>query len=128
MKTLILTAMTSLALAGASFAQECRREHNSVATTAEIVEFRLAEGITDEQFLASAQPTTAYLCSTGAFVRRSLSQDETGLWTDYVEWTSQDEAQAAAEAAMQREDMMPFMIAIDPETISLRYAAISSVN
>ena len=31
----------------------------------------------------------------------------------------------AAEAAMQREDMMPFMMAIDPETLVLRYADIT---
>ncbi|WP_084732985.1 hypothetical protein [Roseovarius marisflavi] len=128
MKTQILSALASLSLAGASYAEVCEREQTGVATTAEIVEFRLAEGMTDEQFLASAQASTVYLCSTAAFVRRSLSQDETGRWTDYVEWTSKEEAQAAAEAAMQREDMMPFMMAIDPESISLRYAAISSIE
>ena len=100
MKKLLLSALASLSLAGASYAGGCEREQTGVATTAEIVEFRLAEGVTDEQFLVSAQSSTVYLCSTTAFVRRSLSQDETGLWTDYVEWTSKEEAQAAAEAAM----------------------------
>jgi hypothetical protein len=128
MKTLLLSALASLSLAGASYAAGCERAQNGVATTAEIVEFRLAKGITQAQFLASVQATTAYLCSTGAFVRRSLSQDQTGLWIDYIEWTSQDAAQAAARAAMQREDMMPFMTSIDPETISLRYAVISSIE
>ena len=128
MKTLLLSALASLSLAAASYAGGCERKQTGFATTAEIVEFRLAEGVTDEQFLVSARSSTVFLCSTVAFVRRSLSQDETGLWTDYVEWTSKEEAQAAAEAAMQREDIMPFMMAIDPETISLRYAAISSIE
>lgn len=128
MKTLLLSTLISLSVAEAAFAETCGAENGNFATTAEIVEFRLADGTTAEQFLASAQVTADYLCGAEGFVRRSLSQDETGLWTDYVEWTSTELAKMAAEAAMQREDMMPFMMAIDPETISLRYAEISTME
>ena len=128
MKTLLLSTLINLSVAGAAFAETCGAVRDDTATTAEIVEFRLVGGATQEQFLASAQATTEYLCETEGFVRRSLSRDETGLWTDYVEWTSAELAKMAAEAAMQREDMMPFMMAIDPETISLRYADISTIE
>ncbi|MEP2781208.1 MAG: hypothetical protein ABJO67_19415 [Pseudoruegeria sp.] len=128
MKILIFSTLINLSLAGAAFAEACGARLDGTATTAEIVEFRLVDGAIQEQFLTSAQATTEYLCETEGFVRRSLSRDETGLWTDYVEWTSPELAKMAAEAAMQREDMMPFMMAIDPETISLRYADISTIE
>jgi len=124
MKTLLLSALVNLSVVTLAFAETCETEGAGNAMTAEIVEFRLAAGTTEEQFLASARSTMGYLCEADGFVRRSLSQDETGLWTDYVEWTSIESAQMAAEAAMQREDMMPFMMAIDAETISFRYANI----
>ena len=128
MKTLLLSALVNFSVAGAAFAEACVHNTDAPATTAEIVEFRLVEGTSQDQFLASAQVTVDYLCQVDGFVRRSLSRDDTGLWTDYVEWTSPELAQAAAQAAMQREDMMPFMMAIDPKTLSMRYADITKIE
>lgn len=128
MKKILLSAITCLSMAGAVSAQDCNDTARGVSAVAEIVEFRLAQGVTDEQFLNAAATSMSYLCSVDGFVRRSLSRDETGLWTDYVEWTDLDLAQSAAEAAMQREDVLPFMTSIDPNTVALRYSAIRPVE
>lgn len=128
MKKILLSAITCISTAGAANAQDCNDSARGVPAVAEIVEFRLVQGTIDEQFLNAAATSMTYLCSVDGFVRRSLSQDETGLWTDYVEWTDLDIAQSAAEAAMQREDMMPFMTSIDPNTVALRYSAIRPVE
>ena len=85
MKKLLLSALISLSTAGLTLAETCVGETDDTATIVEIVDFRLAEGTTAEQFLASAQFTMGYLCETDGFVRRGLSRDETGLWMDYVE-------------------------------------------
>lgn len=128
MKKILLSAVTCLSMASAASAQDCNDTARDVSAVAEIVEFRLVQGVTDEQFLNAAATSMSYLCSVDGFVRRSLSQDETGLWTDYVEWTDLDLAQSAAEAAMQREDMMPFMTTIDPDTVALRYSVIRPIK
>ena len=62
-----------------------------------------------------------FLCGTDGFIRRTLSRGEGGLWIDHVEWTNADIAQTTAAAAMENETMMPFMMAIDPASISLSY-------
>lgn len=58
-------------------------------------------------------------------VRRSLSRDDTGLWTDYIEWVDLSSAQAAASAAHNLETLQRFLTAIDGDSMSLRYATMN---
>ncbi|QPC86279.1 hypothetical protein GA830_05640 [Mesorhizobium sp. NBSH29] len=124
MKKILFSAIACLLLSSTANAQECGTKTSQVPAVAEIAQFRLAENITDEQFLIAAKDTMTYLCSIDGFIRRNLSKDETGLWTDYVEWTDAKIAQSAAENAMKREDMMTFMTTIDPDSISMKYSDI----
>lgn len=62
----------------------------------ETVSFKLNEGITDEQFLATTKPVIKFLQAQPGFVARQLSSDGEGQWLDHVEWESMEQAQAAA--------------------------------
>ena len=54
MKTLLLSALINLPLAGAAIAGTCEAVLEDNAITAEIVEFGLVDETTENQFLASA--------------------------------------------------------------------------
>lgn len=90
----------------------------------EIVDFRLADGVAEMDFIAAAKGTEAMLRQRGALVRRLLTRDADGLWTDVVEWVSHDGAMAAAEAVMTSESCQPFMAMIDPASVVMRHAPI----
>ncbi|MEP2030054.1 MAG: hypothetical protein ABJI96_15240 [Paracoccaceae bacterium] len=99
----------------------------SVATTqavAELVTFRLNSGVSDLEFVRAAERSCGFLNDTGGVLRRTLSKDENGLWTDYITWMSMDIAVSTAEVAMQHPDFAPMMSMIDPETVELRHAPI----
>lgn len=90
----------------------------------EIVTFRTVEGTDREQFLNAARTTEAMLREHGSLIRRFLTVDESGVWTDVIEWISMDEAMAAADAVMQHPDFAPFGSMIDGDTIEMRHAPI----
>lgn len=91
---------------------------------AEIVTFRLADGVTVDAFLDAARQTKPFLDRTGAVRHRTLSQDSDGLWTDHIVWTSMDAAKAAAAEAMTRPDMAAFFTMCDPQGVDMRHARI----
>ena len=90
----------------------------------EIVTFRLAPGADTDAFLTAARGTEAMLRDKGALTRRFLTVDSDGLWTDVIEWTSHDAALSAAQDVMADPDFQPFMALIDPESATMRHAAI----
>ncbi|WP_300031209.1 hypothetical protein [uncultured Roseobacter sp.] len=91
---------------------------------AEIVTFRLVEGADQAAFAEAASGMTPYLEGTGAIISRTLSADETGLWTDHITWTSMHAAKEAAAAMMQQPEAGPFMSLIDPDSVIMRHAPI----
>jgi len=93
-------------------------------TIAEIVTFRLLPGTDEARFLADARATNQPVAMQPGFLRRSLSRDETGLWTDYIEWTDAASAKAAARAVMRLPEFAPFAAAIDPDGMVIRHAPI----
>ena len=90
----------------------------------EIVTFRLIEGTDEIAFLDAAQRTEAMLRARGSLKRRYLVKNDNGLWTDVIEWTSMEDALAAAEAVMSSPDFAPFGAMIDGETVEMRHATI----
>ena len=120
-KLLPAIAALTAALSSHAYAQSCDMSSEQQVGVVEIVQFRLAEGVSDADFKTAAASTMPFLCGTDGFIRRTLSRSEDGLWIDHVEWTNADIAQATAAAAMENETMMPFMMAIDPASISLSY-------
>ena len=100
---------------------------SGVATTqtvAEFVTFRLNAGVSDQSFLAAAAQTRAFLSDTGAVLRRSLSKDDSGIWTDHILWKSMGIAKSTAEVAMQHPDFAPLLSMIDPDSVALRHAPV----
>ena len=89
----------------------------------EIVQFRLADGVARDDFVAAAARTMPTLCATDGFMGRILSEGEDGLWTDHVKWTNAEAAQAAMAGAMENEALLPFILSVDPESMVLSYQA-----
>ena len=94
------------------------------APVMEIVTFRLIEGADQKQFLAAAARTEAMLRDRGDLIRRFLTVDDTGLWTDLIEWRSQTAAKSAAAEVIKSPDFQPLMAMIDVETVTMRHAGI----
>lgn len=90
----------------------------------EIVTFRLKSDVNEPEFLKAAAGTEKMLRDRGALVRRYLVRDESGLWSDVIEWTSMAAALSAAEAVMQHPDFAPFGGMIDGPTVEMRHAPI----
>ncbi|WP_299296712.1 hypothetical protein [uncultured Tateyamaria sp.] len=90
----------------------------------EIVTFRLIEGTSPAAFIDAADDMGPFLRSTDAMVKRTLSVDDTGLWTDHIVWTSLDAAKSAAAAMFERPEAAPFMAMIAPDGMDMRHAAI----
>ncbi len=114
------------ALAALTFlpADTARAAGADIPQVAEIVTFKLVGSADETAFLTAAAGMTPFLESTGAVITRRLSKGDDGLWTDHIVWTSLAQAQAAAEAMMQRPEAAPFMALIDPDTVMMRHEMI----
>lgn len=89
----------------------------------EIVVFKLNEGATREQLLATAGPVSAWIAEQPGFVSRELAHDAEGdRWIDVVRWESMEEAHAAAERATSSESCAPMFALIDMESALMTHA------
>ncbi len=91
---------------------------------AEIVTFTLIAGSDPVAFLEAAKGTDVFVQSQAGFVRRHLSQNENGMWTDYVLWTDMDAAKTAAAAAMTHPSFEPLVVMIDMDSFSMRHETV----
>ena len=87
----------------------------------EVVRFKLSEGTSEAAFLESANAVNAFLDATEGFVRRHLSVDPSGVWTDHIEWQSLAQAQQASKDLMAFEGAGPFMAAIEESSVDMRH-------
>ncbi|MGB5870434.1 MAG: hypothetical protein WBH04_09560 [Albidovulum sp.] len=87
----------------------------------EIVTFKTNAGISPDETVARARGLQGFLATCPAFISRSLSQDDDGIWTDYILWRSLPEAKSAGEAVMRAPEAAPFMAAIAPDSVKMRY-------
>jgi hypothetical protein len=118
--------MQNLPLAHAliAFAAPDTRCSGGASCIAEIVTFRLVAGADPEAFVRAAEGMTPFLRSTGAARARTLSRDDSGLWTDHIVWRDMAAASDAAARIMQEPSSGPFMSMINPATVALRHATI----
>ncbi|MEM8654504.1 MAG: hypothetical protein AAGF36_07135 [Pseudomonadota bacterium] len=91
---------------------------------AEIVTFRLIDGTNTADFLTAAKDMGPFLRGTGAMIRRTLSEDHSGLWTDHIIWTSLAAAQAAAAQMFERPEAQPFLAMINSDGVAMRHAPV----
>lgn len=89
----------------------------------ELVVFKLADGVTREQFLGSVDAVSRWIARQPGFRSRELSHDAEGdRWIEVVWWQTLDEAQAAAELAMTSESCAPMFGLIDMESTLMIHA------
>ncbi|PTX56498.1 hypothetical protein C8N43_1157 [Litoreibacter ponti] len=95
--------------------------HTSDGQVAEIVTFRLKDGVSDTDYLALTHPSHAFVSYARGFVTRRLSKGADGTWTDYTIWQSLDDAKAA-QADFMAQDFAPAMVgAIDGDTMRMEH-------
>ena len=91
---------------------------------AEIVTFRVTDGTSTADVAQAAAGMQPFLAAQGGMIRRALSVDADGLWTDHIIWTSMEAAQSAAAVVMEAPEAGPFMSLIVPESVSMRHAEV----
>jgi hypothetical protein len=85
----------------------------------EAVLFELNAGENREVFLKNASITQTKVEQFAGYIRRQLFENDQGQWLDLVWWESHDEAMKAGELIMQDEACIPFMQAINSETMKM---------
>ena len=95
-----------------------------MTTTAEIVTFRLLPQADPVAFARAAADLEPVLKQTGGMIRRTLSVDADGLWTDHILWTSRHVARTAAAEIMGHPAAGPFMAMIGAPTAQTRHAQV----
>jgi hypothetical protein len=120
----LLLALPALGLGLICAAPDARAGAGAAGQVAEIVTFRLLPGTDEAAFLDAARATEGPLAARPGFLRRSLSRDEAGLWTDYVEWADLASAESAAQAMMPLPEFGPFIAAIDPASMQISHRTI----
>ncbi|HGG63090.1 MAG TPA: hypothetical protein ENK34_00830 [Rhodobacteraceae bacterium] len=105
-------------------ADSARADSHLSGPVAEIVTFRVVNGTTNEQFIAAARQTEPFVTAAPGFISRTLTQGEDGVWTDFILWRDMASAKQMATAFMDEPSVMPFMQAIDPETVVMRHEVV----
>ncbi len=96
--------------------------------TVETVTFKLANGVTKDEFIAANVAMTQWTARQKGFQYRSLSQFEDGSWMDIVYWASKADADAA-DAKFKAEMMSSdFCVMIDPNSVAMKHSSIQSQN
>ena len=91
------------------------------SAVAEVVSFRINQGIDDADFISMARATEGLVRAQSGFLARYLIRADSGVWTDFVIWENAARARAAATAVMQAAEFVPFMAAIDVSSIEMSH-------
>ena len=76
----------------------------------EIAQFKLASGVTDEEFIKEAEFVQKnFLEKQRGYIDRELLKAKDGQWIDILHWDSMEEAQRAAEVMMKEPTTQGFM-------------------
>lgn len=97
-----------------------------LARVVEVVRYTLTAGVSREQHLEAGRAIVPFLCAQPGFVRRVHSEGEDGLWIDFVEWESLEQARQAAERGMQEPSLAAFFQSIDLEKMDFRHFIIQN--
>src|SRR5687767_7714325 len=93
----------------------------------ELVVFKLADGVSREQFLGTVDGVSSWISRQPGFVSRELVHDPDGdRWIDVVWWRSMADAKAAAELAMSSESCAPMFGLIDMESTLMLHGEVAA--
>jgi quinol monooxygenase YgiN len=84
----------------------------------EIVLYRLLPDTDRHRFLAISAEATAWLRQRPGFLSRELLEDD-GQWVDLVQWSTMDDALAAADAFGQAPEAAAFMALVELDSIRM---------
>jgi hypothetical protein len=94
----------------------------------ELVVFKLATGVSREQFLGTVDPVSSWVSRQPGFISRELCHDAEGdRWIDVIWWSTMRDAQAAAELAMTSESCAPMLRSIDMESTLMLHGEPESI-
>ncbi len=111
-----------LALATLSFAPaDSARAGGTSPIVAEIVSFKLNEGVTDDEFVEISKASQAFVAAAPGFISRQLSKGEDGVWTDYVLWKDMESALTVGKAFPDQDFAPALMGAIKSGTEQMRH-------
>ena len=80
----------------------------------ELVVFKLNEGVSRDEFLATNDTVSSWISRQPGFLSRDLSYDPEGdRWIDVLWWETMEDAAAAAELALSSESCAPMFSLID---------------
>ncbi|MBY5932268.1 hypothetical protein KUV51_04585 [Tateyamaria omphalii] len=91
---------------------------------AEIVTFRLKPEATPDAFRAAMDTMQPFVDRHGGVISRTLSCDDTGLWTDHILWESLEAAQSLAAQFMEAPETQAARDLIDGPTVEMRHAMV----
>jgi hypothetical protein len=92
-------------------------------TVLELVVFKLHDGVSRDEFLATNDAVSTWISKQPGFVSRELSYDaDSDRWVDVLWWTSMENAAAAAELALNSESCAPMFALIDMESTLMLHA------
>jgi hypothetical protein len=120
-KLFLVASVLAVTLATGAVAQDCPVSGDPEVGIIEIVQFHLADGVGRDEFIAAAVNTMPELCTMDGFIGRVLSEGEDGSWMDHVRWRDAESAQAAMAASMENEALLPFIMSVDPDSMTLTY-------
>jgi hypothetical protein len=90
---------------------------SSEAKVLELVVFRLNEGVSREQFLATNDAASTWIAHQPGFISHELLHDADGdLWIELAWWETMETAHAAAQKAMTSDSCSPMFALIDMES------------
>lgn len=87
----------------------------------ETVSFKLAHGVSAETFIGTTDAVGNYLKTCEGFMRRCLSKSSDGIWLEHILWQSLAAAKAASDAFMKQESILPYLQAIDPDSVTMQH-------
>lgn len=88
-----------------------------IAEALEIINFRLAAGVSMKDFIAANQDVDAWLEQQPGFILRRVSQNANGIVTDMLLWTSVMHAERAVHGIVTELAGSPVHAAIDQSTV-----------
>jgi hypothetical protein len=90
----------------------------------EIVNFKLAKGVTPDHFLAAASTSNAFLKGQKGFISRKMIVNKDAQYTDIAVWRSIEDAQNAMDASMKDQSIASFINAIDPTSMKIEHQSV----
>ncbi len=111
-----------LALIALPFAPaDSARAGGTSPLVAEIVTFKLVDGVSDAQFVEISKASEAFVRAAPGFISRQLSKGDDGIWTDYVLWQDMDSALAVGKAFPEQPFAADLMGAIASGSEQIRH-------